>query len=684
MNKLQTYFQNRRSFLVVLICVLAVYGLSFYQRHSGYAYWIANSQEYVVDDVFAMSTLDAYYWLEMAKELDKGTLGKGQPDPTKSYPDLAPFAIKDKPGLLAEFISLAKNLTSGNYYRSGLMLIPILAGLFVFPLFYYFNKLGFGASAVLGGLVGSFSHAYYDRTMMGRVDTDLLNTFFPIATACFILSMNKDKSRFANLGLALGAGLTMYLFNWWYQQPMFILLFLFFMAVHLVVGRVVDWKYLVPILLIFPLASGPGYALQIFDSLRTFLWTYISPPATGQIVWPNVMNTIAEARSRGITINLEMLHGFLPMVAAGFAGLVYLYVRRFRQMIPITPLVVLGAWSMVGPTRFAMYMAPLIGVGAGVLIEVLVKYAGGRIRLLKPAVPLVGIALMFTLFFSTSAYTGYSFNVAPILKASTTRALLDIERIVPRHSAMFTPFWEFGYPLMNIGEFATYHDGGTQGGIRTTLAAKAMTSTDQKEMVSLLAYLEENGFVPLTQSIWQDKLSADKMLELVFDYPGDFRGENVHILYLEDMIWKFPSISVLGTWDFDRQQSSPMDYVQLNCFSMADNVMKCMDGTIDLNRGFMNDGTVDIPLRGALFVNNGYVVSERRYGTREGYYLQVLMKNNRTFMILVADERLFRTNFNQQFLLGRYDRRYFEEVYNNYPVARVLKVRKAKSDDPVR
>jgi dolichyl-diphosphooligosaccharide--protein glycosyltransferase len=241
---------------------------------------------------------------------------------------------------------------------------------------------------------------------------------------------------------------------------------------------------------------------------------------------------------------------------------------------------------------------------------------------------------------------------------------------------MFTPFWEYGYPLMNIGEFATYHDGGTQGGLRTTLAARSMTSPDQKEMVSLLAYLEENGFNRLTQSIWQDKLSADKMLKLVFDYPGEFRGDNVRIFYLEDMIWKFPSISVLGTWDFDSQQSNAMEYVQLNCFSINNNVMNCMDGTIDLNRGVMNDGSVDIPLRGALFVNNGYVVSERNYSTNQGYYLQVLMKNNRTFMTLVADERLFWTNFNQQFLLGNYDRRYFEEVYNNYPVARVLKVKR--------
>jgi dolichyl-diphosphooligosaccharide--protein glycosyltransferase len=117
--------------------------------------------------------------------------------------------------------------------------------------------------------------------------------------------------------------------------------------------------------------------------------------------------------------------------------------------------------------------------------------------------------------------------------------------------------------------------------------------------------------------------------------------------------------------------------VELHCFSLANDIMTCRDGTIDLQRGFMNDGKIDIPLRAAQFVNNGYITNQKSYPNDEGYYLQVLMKNGKVYLILVADEHLYWTNFNQQFLLGNYDRRYFEEVYNNFPVARVLKVKSA-------
>jgi dolichyl-diphosphooligosaccharide--protein glycosyltransferase len=195
----------------------------------------------------------------------------------------------------------------------------------------------------------------------------------------------------------------------------------------------------------------------------------------------------------------------------------------------------------------------------------------------------------------------------------------------------------------------------------TSLSSPAVIVTPPGDYDSLCNYLGAHRRV-LSED---DLISADRMKQLVAAYPE----ENVYLLYIEDMIWNFSSI---------------MDYVELHCFSHVTNVMNCSDGTIDLNRGVMNDGSFDIPLRAALFINDGKVVDRKNYRTDGGYYLQVLMKNNKTYMILVADERLFQTNFNQHYLLGNYDQQYFEEVYNDFPVARVLKVKRAAGDDSTR
>jgi len=679
MKTSQTFFSKWRTPLLLFAGILIVYGLSFYQRQNDYSsFWMNNSQDYVVENVTSLTTKDGYYWLKMARELDKGTLGKGQAEITKGYPDLQKLALQDTPSLLAVLISFAKNFTNGDYYRAGIFLVPILSGLFVFPLFFYFNKLGFGASAIYGGLIATFGHAYYDRTMMGRVDTDLLNTFFPLVVACFILFMGREKSWRANLCLSFASGLTMYLFTWWYQQPIFIAVYLLVMAVYLVFSRV-SWKQIIPILLVFLLASGPEHVTQVLASLQTFLKAYVSPQPTGGIAWPNIMSTVAEVQNRTIGTKLKMLHGFVPLVYVGFAGLAYLCVRRFRQMLPVAPLIALGVWAMVGPNRFVMYLAPIIGVGTGVFLEVLIKYTWQKIKAPQTMLPVVSLSLMFALFFSTARYTGFYAHAGPIIPASMVKALLEIKRVVPKNSAMFTPYWEYGYPLMEIGDFATYHDGSLHGGIRTTLTSKATMSDDQAEMVSLISYLEDSGFNPLSAKIRREKLSADDLMDLVFGYPKEFKGENVYVIYLEEMLWKLSSLSYFGTWDFKARKSESLDFVELDCFSMANNVMRCSDGTIDLNRGFMNDGSVDIPLRAALFVDNGYVVERFDYDRDEGYYLQVLEKNGKIFRILVADEQLFRTNFNQQYLLGYYDQRYFEEVYNDFPVARVLRVKKTGS-----
>jgi dolichyl-diphosphooligosaccharide--protein glycosyltransferase len=438
------------------------------------------------------------------------------------------------------------------------------------------------------------------------------------------------------------------------------------------------WKQIAVILPVFLLASGPVYVLHIVESLQQFWWGYFSPPAMGQIVWPDAMASITEGQRLGIMATLRLTHGLLPVVFAGLAGLVYLCLRRFRQMIPIAPLLILGAWSLVGQIRFAMYLAPFIGIGVGVLIELLIRYVGKKTRLHPQLVPLTSVALMFTLFFSTTAHTGYGYTIDAIVPAPMTRAFLDIKGLVPKHSAMFTPTWDYGYPLMEIGEFATYHDGSQHGGIRTTLISKAVTSTEQEEMVSLLAYLEEYGFEPLSKQIEENNMTADRMLEMVFDYPGDFQGEKVYVLYLETMIGKFGPISSFGTWDFARRKSDPMRYENMTCFSLIDNILTCRGGKVDLGRGVIIAGTLEIPLRAVLFVNDGYVADRTDFRDDQGPYLQILKKNNQVFRVQVVDERLFRTNFNQQYLLGNYDRRYFEEVYNNFPVARVLKVKNSR------
>ena len=666
---------TRQKFILLLFCTLVVYGISFYQHYSSYLYWQKHSNNYVVDDVVAMSGNDSYYWLKVARELEAGTIGKGLAEPTKAYPDGAILTYKDTPSLLAEMLCFAKNFTDGNFYQAGLWLGMLLAGLFVFPLFFYFRRLEFGEAAIFGGLFTLFSEAYYDRVKLGRVDTDLLNVFFPLVISCFFLPLNRERSWKGNLGLAAGAGLAVQVFVRWYQQPSFIAIYSCVLLAYVLFRRL-PWRQILGALAAFLFCSGPSYLVEIFTSVKIFVNAYITPPPTGLIVWPNVLEIVNEAKVQGTVVTLKSLHPFLPLIAIGFLGLAYLCIRHFRQMIPLVPMLALGGWSLIGPNRFSMYLIPLVAVGIGVVVQLIVEFLWRRTSLPQALTSVATIVVLLGTFVSATAYSGIPEPPLPAVDAQTTRSILNLNTRLPENSAMFTPFWEYGYALMEIGDFATYHDGGLQGGMRTTLASLASMSPEQGDMVSLLAYLEDEGFHKLSATIRREKLTAKQMLELVFDYPQPFNGENVYVLYQEPMLWKTLALARFGNWDFERRKSEASDYYDLPCFSIENNIMHCSDGTVDLSRGLMNDGRIDIPLKEALFVNNGYVAKKIDYQHDAEYHLQVLMYEGKIFRVLVAGERLFNSNFNQQYLLGNFDRNAFEEVYNDFPVARVFKVKK--------
>ena len=110
-----------------------------------------------------------------------------------------------------------------NYYLTGTLLIPVLASLFILPLGIYFFWIGAPLSGLLGGLIGTFAGGYYMRSSIGRIDTDMLNLFFPALAGLLILSAGKAKTERNVLLYSVGTGLSLFLFQWWYGKSGFTL-----------------------------------------------------------------------------------------------------------------------------------------------------------------------------------------------------------------------------------------------------------------------------------------------------------------------------------------------------------------------------------------------------------------------------------------------------------------------------
>jgi dolichyl-diphosphooligosaccharide--protein glycosyltransferase len=100
--------------------------------------------------------------------------------------------------------------------------------------------------------------------------------------------------------------------------------------------------------------------------------------------------------------------------------------------------------------------------------------------------------------------------------------------------------------------------------------------------------------------------------------------------------------------------------------------MNCRGAKIDLKAGAINKG---IPLKRMVFIRDGKVLREQKFGHAQGHTLQLLVVGKKIVEVQLIDEVVFRSNYNQMFLLGRYEGELFEETYNAFPFSRLFRVK---------
>jgi hypothetical protein len=133
-----------------------------------------NPSEYVVGQVTAMSTFDAYWWLKIAKDMDAGKTGKGLRDPIR-------ITTRSLPRQFAGGFITWQNLTVATIKPaccSSATRRPVSSR------FSHCNAPG-PVPRPFSGLVGSFSWAIIQSNT--GLYTDLLNFFFHTVSSLVVL-----------------------------------------------------------------------------------------------------------------------------------------------------------------------------------------------------------------------------------------------------------------------------------------------------------------------------------------------------------------------------------------------------------------------------------------------------------------------------------------------------------------
>ncbi len=681
--------EKRLSIILLIFSIVAVFFISVHQRFNQYNIWKKNKSIYFVDKYPAVTTLDAYYWLRYAEV--NANLKKKPKFDLNGYPDLRKFP-KHVPSLSLLLSKFYKFFNSDGYnpmYVGSIKFIDIVSGLFIIPLILYIYFSGGGFAGILGGLIGTFSWAYYIRSCTGRVDTDGIVLFAPITIALVMLLSIISREKFLKYFFAAISGLLFLILSKYHDAikvGYIAYLILFIISAWLNNERKFSKDINITIIL-FIIFSNP---LNLFFGIKYFFGFLSSKYFLNfgtkdvehgiKIVLPNIISTITETQRMPADRILNMMFTNKFLAVSGLILSVVYFIKNYKRSLMLLPVFGIGCLAFFTSNRFSMFLAPFVGIGIGYAITLIVHYFYYFLKKKEHFSKYIAeVAICFILFFLLNKYTAYSYVPRPSIPAPIVKSFIDMNKKFGKNKVVYT-WWDFGYALMELGDFYTYHDGGIHGGIRTYLVAKGMTISNQQKLYNMLGYIDDNGFKNVSKMI-HDNRSPEYMLSKLFNYnhPKFKMQKDIYILYTRDMIGKYGAISFFGNWDFHRKKSDPDAYQELRCTQIKNNQLYCGNMIINLGNGIGKIGiNREFKIRKVLFINNGYVVKENDFDNN-GYYLELLLKNNRVFGIFIINNRLFNSNFNQQFLLGRVNKKYFKEVYNNFPFARLFKLIKPKN-----
>ena len=284
----------------------------------------------------------------------------------------------------------------------------------------------------------------------------------------------------------------MSLFYWWYMKPGFTLIYFVTLGFMLILNDRKNVKSILICLGLFMLFSNPVWFYKGFMSLWGSFNSYFSLSETKNTGFPNILQTITEAKKHSLTaVFLNIMN--IPVIAiAGLVLFIPLIGFKFKKMLPVLPVFALGLLVFKSSNRFGMFLAPFIGVGLGFIVHLIWDYMLRKLKVhsvVKEAVPYVVVML---LFFSISGTTAFSFVPKPSISSDIFTSFIDMRKQLPKETAIYS-WWDYGYAIEDVTGFNTFHDGGAQGSAKTYFIARSLVSGDQQELFNTVHFLNENN-----------------------------------------------------------------------------------------------------------------------------------------------------------------------------------------------
>ncbi|MBN2964638.1 peptide transporter [Sulfurospirillum sp. T05] len=669
--------------------------------------------------VFMINTNDGYYFAEGARDLLRGEAGIFSPTRTA----------------LAQLTALFAFVLPFSFETIIFYMPAVLGSLVVVPILLLGNHLNERGAAFIGALVASIGVSYYNRTMSGYYDTDMLNIVFPMLLVWSLaLALQTKEAKYL-----LITGLEMVAYRWWYPQS-YSLEFAFFGLVLLYVlvyERKNTYNYQLLAMMLVAMMGLPDvvrlvgvfvlFGLQRVETLKRHSVTLLGVAlvlffATGGLgpVWKqlqgyvfrastasyedeiilhffSVMQTVREAGHIPFETFAVRISGHVATFVVSLLGYLLL-VRKHPVMLLGLPLLGLGFLAYVGGLRFTIYAVPIAALGLGYGIVWCKEWFATRFAKERNVVlmggALVVVATLGALYPNITHVINY--RVPTVMNANEVAQLETLGESVGEE-AYVVSWWDYGYPLRYYGKMRTLIDGGKHSGA-VNFPVSFMLHADQTSAAAM-ARLEVE-YTQMRYDIGQDNRTKPKddrvllprsnlawmMSEYGYEDANAFLDDLPHValppknhevyMYLPyRMMPIMQTVAQFSALDVMSGTSKrPPLFFMTSRFQDTKEALHLGGGVkLDKVRGIMHLGDQQVPLK--RFIQTRYEAGALAYEAQnlhpDGALTLIFMEPYQTF--LLVDEPMFASTFVQLFVLENPDQRFFTPV-SLTPWAKIYKL----------
>lgn len=186
---------NRQTLIYILIAFIFSFSIRLI-----WVYQFNGTDSFMWNEEFMINTNDGYYFAEGARDILSGTWQENSRSP-----------INDAVSQFTAFFAFILPFS----FESIIFYMPaLLSSLIVIPILLLSRELNLLSAGFIAALLSSIAWSYYNRTMIGYYDTDMLNIIFPtLLLWSLAVALKSQEERYL-----LFTGLEIVAYRWWYPQ----------------------------------------------------------------------------------------------------------------------------------------------------------------------------------------------------------------------------------------------------------------------------------------------------------------------------------------------------------------------------------------------------------------------------------------------------------------------------------